>query len=148
MAKSLFSLLRKKTSVTVYVCTTCDRSPARHDTPEAEGTGFLNALRTHFDQSRVPGTKIILKPVSCLGGCEALPAASPLPNGCCSVGFAAPRRWSYVLNRFDPAADVWKVAELLRLYLLRPNGLIASRESPHRPAIKPHIAARVPPPQS
>jgi predicted metal-binding protein len=138
---------KKNSAVTValHVCTTCDRDPARMETPQAEGTGFLNALETHFAQSPLPGTKLILKPVKCLGGCECLPAGSSRPNGCCSVGLSAPGRWSYVLNRFNPESDIWKLAELLRLYLERPNGRIASKESPHRDAIKGHIGTRVPP---
>ena len=141
----LFPLpLHKKVPVTLYICATCDRNPAVMETPAAEGASFLHTVREHFRQHPQPHAKLSIRPVKCLGGCEAFSSPSN-PNGCCSAALTSPGRFNYVFNRLNPHTDIWKLAELLTLYLSRPNGLIQSKASPHRPALKPHIATRVPP---
>jgi predicted metal-binding protein len=126
--------------ITVFVCRTCDRDPARMETLAAEGGGFGEVVRKLLKGM----TNVRVRTVKCLGGCECYGDGTTV-NGCCSVGLAGEGRFSYVLNRFDPAADGWKVPEFLRLYRKRPNGRIVCGESERADELRPHVAARVPP---
>jgi predicted metal-binding protein len=125
--------------ITVFVCATCDRDPARRERPGAEGLGFLRAVRRLLRAE----VDVQVKSVRCLGGCEC-PAAGAV-NGCCSVGLAGPGRHSYVINKLDPAADGWKIREFIRLYRARRNGRIRCGESPQAGELRPHVATKVPP---
>jgi predicted metal-binding protein len=125
--------------ITLYVCAVCDRNPTVADTPAAEGRIFYQQVQAHFAGHE----GIRVKSVKCLGGCEC----NGTPNGCCSVALTSHGRHTYVLNQLNPAADVWKLDEFLRLYNARPNGRIWCRDSVHAEALRPHIATRVPPPE-
>jgi predicted metal-binding protein len=122
---------------TLYVCTQCDRNPAHHESKTAEGHAFYKTLTQHFAAQE----HLHIKPIECLGGCEC----NGTPNGCCSIGITSAHGHAYVINQLNPAADIWKLEELLRLYAEHPQGRILSRNSPHTQALLPHIATRVPP---
>lgn len=127
--------------IDVYVCATCDRDPAKVETPQAgEGKRLHGVLKRLLAAEADVG----VRSVKCLGGCECPKGGAA--NGCCSVGFSAPGRFSYVFNLLGPA-DGWKVVEFLRLYRMRPNGRIACKDSPRRAELGPHVLTRVPPPK-
>lgn len=128
--------MSKKSAATVYVCTSCDRNPARLETPQAEGLAYLAQVK-----QLLKARPVEVCGVKCLGGCEA----GGTPNGCCSIGLTASGKHSYVFNQLVPGADDSKLLELIELYFKRPNGRIHCSESPRADALRPHVTTCVPP---
>jgi predicted metal-binding protein len=130
--------MSEKSAVTVFVCTMCDRDPAKVEAPRAEGLAYLAHVK-----KLLRGQPVKVCGVKCLGGCEA----NGTPNGCCSVGLAGEGRHSYVFNKLNPSTDDWKLLEFLKLYLRKPHGRIMCGESARADELRPHVATRVPPPK-
>lgn len=123
---------------TVFVCRGCDRLPAKQDSEAAEGAEFYRELK-----KLLRPLPVTVRASGCMGGCDC--GDGMAENGCCTVGIGSHGRFGYVLNKFDPARDGWKVMELVQLYLAGKRGKIASKEHPRAGEIRPHIATKLPP---
>jgi predicted metal-binding protein len=114
---------RRVLSDTLFVCTTCKRSPA--DNPL--GPDFITALNgAGLPQGmQVVGT-------ACMSNCTR-----PL-----SVALAAPGKATYMLAEVEPATDLEPLLELARLYAEKPDGQTKLLERPK--AIRRKIIGRIP----
>jgi predicted metal-binding protein len=112
---------------TIHVCVTC-RQPDEPLEPRSERSGarLHAALAADADD----GFEIVA--VECLSVCKRP----------CTVGFAAPGKWTYVYGDFGPEAarGILAAAEL---YALAPDGLIPWKQRPD--ALKKGVVARIPP---
>lgn len=112
---------------TIYVCVTC----------RAEGDASeLRAGRRLHDAivdevGRDPSLRVVS--VECLSVCRRP----------CSVGFAAPGKWTYVYGDLPADVSAPVLAEAARLYGAAPDGLIPWKL--RADAIRKGVVARVPP---
>lgn len=127
-----------KPQATVFVCRGCDRLPAKQDGEDAEGAGFYRELK-----KLLAPLPVQVRASGCMGGCDCGDGLAE--NGCCTVGIGAKGKFGYVLNKFDPAVDGWKVVELVKLYLVGKRGRIKSKEHVRASEIRPHVATKLPP---
>ncbi len=112
----------------IYVCTTC-RAEGEAGEPGAERAGarLFRALADAADPA------VDLVPVECLSVCRRP----------CTVGFAAPGKWTYVYGDLPPDSSAAVILDAARLYAAAPDGLIPwkLRSDP----IKKGVVARLPP---
>ena len=112
----------------VYVCVTC--RPA-NPTPDSERPGAILYAALAALAERDPAVEVLS--VECLSVCKRP----------CTVGFAAPGKWTYVYGDLpaDVGADV--VLAGARLYGASADGLIPWRQRPLE--LKKGVVARMPP---
>lgn len=112
----------------VYVCVTCRPADQR---AECERPGEVLYAELAALAERDPAVEIL--PVECLSVCKRP----------CTVGFAAPGKWTYVYGDLpaDVGADV--VLAGARLYAASPDGLIPWKQRPQ--PLKKGVVARMPP---
>lgn len=114
----------------IYVCTTC-RSEGEVGEPGTERAG-ARLLRALADAAG-PDPAVELIGVECLSVCRRP----------CTVGFAAPGKWTYVYGDLPPEASAAIILDAAKLYADAPDGLIPwkLRSDP----IKKGVVARLPP---
>ncbi len=112
---------------TIYVCVTCKQAD---ESAEAEadraGARLFSALNA------MAADDVAIAPVECLSVCKRP----------CTIGFAAPGKWTYVYGDFPPEAapEILAAAEL---YTRAPDGLIPWKQRPS--ALKKGVVTRIPP---
>lgn len=111
----------------ILVCVTC-RAAGEALEPRSERAG----ARLHAALAALTGEPGAVTPVECLSVCKRP----------CTVGFAAPGKWTYVFGDFAPesAPDILAAAEL---YAAAGDGIIPWKLRPE--ALKKGVVARIPP---
>ena len=114
-------------ATTIHVCTTCKTAEEA-----AEPKGARSGARLHAALVAQAGGAAEIVAVECLSVCKRP----------CTIGFAAPGKWTYVYADFaaDSAADILAAADL---YAAAPDGLIPWKARPT--ALKKGVVARIPP---
>ena len=115
----------------IYVCVTC-RFPEEPDDPSTERAGarmFSALLREAESAQSSPR----LVAVTCLSVCKRP----------CTIGFAAPGKWTYVFGDLSPSTALEAIFCGARLYAETADGIIPWRQRPQ--ALKKGVVARVPP---
>ena len=115
-------------STKVYVCITC--KVAGEDTEERAGARLFRVLN---EQNTLSDAPIELVPVECLSVCKRP----------CTVSFAAPGKWTYVVGGLDPDQNVGDILQFAQLHRASADGLTVWRERPVH--IRKNTIARVPP---
>ena len=118
------------TKTSLYVCTTC-RAEGEPSLPlqARAGARLFDELRRAIDGDDA----IDLVPVECLSVCKRP----------CTVGFAAPGKWTYLYGDLPPESAAPVILDALRLYAATPDGLIPWKQRVD--AIKKGVVARLPP---
>lgn len=113
--------------ITIQVCVSCR---AAHEPLEPRGERAGAKLRAALDA--LAGPQIVVSPVECMSVCRRP----------CTIGFAAPGKWTYVYGDFmpDQAAAILVAADL---YGAAPDGIIPWRTRPD--ALKTGVVCRIPP---
>lgn len=117
---------------TIFVCITCRRSSEDFEPPEGRsGFRLHRLLADKFGGAAY--NSLELRAVECLSNCS---------RGC-SVAFASPGKWTYVIGNLDPDANVEDILAFAKLHHAHPEGVPAWRERPE--SIRKGAVARVPP---
>lgn len=111
---------------TIMVCVTCRAEGAPAEESRA-------GRRLHDALAAAAGPGVVVLPVECLSVCKRP----------CTVGFAAPGKWTYVYGDLPPDTAAPLLLEAARLYGEAPDGLIPWKLRPE--AIKKGVVARIPP---
>lgn len=114
----------------IHVCTTCRllNEPAEPEHGRA-GARLHAALERAADNTE--GVRII--PVECMSVCRRA----------CTIGFAAPGKWTYVFGDFHPDMSAEQILAAAVLFAAAPDGIIPWRIRPE--AFKRGVVARIPP---
>lgn len=113
----------------ILVCATC-RAEGEPTLPaERAGARLLASLRVAA--AAEPALEIVS--VECLSVCKRP----------CTVGFAAPDKWTYVYGDLPAESGAAVILDAARLYAATPDGLIPWRLRPD--AIRKGVVARFPP---
>jgi cobalamin biosynthesis protein CobW len=114
---------------TLFVCSTCRRGTEPLDPMEGR-SGFRLAAAV---KAAAMDHDIAVVPVECLSNCS---------KGC-TVAFAGPGKWSYVIGDLDPAAHVADILSFARQHADHDEGVPVWRERPAH--IRRNVIARIPP---
>ena len=113
----------------VYVCVTCRRADEPLEPRDERSGARLFAALSEGE----PDPALRLIPVECLSVCKRP----------CTVGFAAPGKWTYVYGDLAPETSAATILDGARLYAAAPDGLIPWRQRPD--SLKKGVVARIPP---
>ncbi|HUZ67304.1 MAG TPA: DUF1636 domain-containing protein [Beijerinckiaceae bacterium] len=113
----------------VYVCVTCRPADLSEQQRQRPGADLYEALSARA--ARDPTVEIL--PVECLSVCKRP----------CTIGFAAPGKWTYVYGDLPPDVGAEVILAGARLYADSPDGLIPWKLRPR--ALKKGVVARIPP---
>jgi len=114
-------------SATIFVCISCKQNDAQSPRPGAMlHDAVAAAVASH-------GGDLIVTPVECLSVCKRL----------CTIAFAAPDKWTYVIGDLDAAANIDDIVTGAERYAASSNGIVPWRERPV--PIRRGVVARVPP---
>jgi predicted metal-binding protein len=118
---------------TILVCVTCREADAPLE-PACERPGARLHLALREAAMRRRNERIAIQPVECLSVCKRP----------CTIGFSAPRKWTYVYGDFAPdAGSAEAILDAAALYAATPDGLIPWNLRPQ--AFKKGVVARIPP---
>ena len=114
----------------LHVCTTCRllNEPAEPEHGRA-GARLFAALQSAG--TKPAGVEIV--PVECMSVCRRA----------CTIGFAAPGKWTYVFGDFHPDMSAEKILAAAALFADAPDGIIPWKIRPD--AFKRGVVARIPP---
>ncbi|MBS7697715.1 MULTISPECIES: DUF1636 domain-containing protein [unclassified Chelatococcus] len=116
---------------TLMVCVTCRRRQdgATEGPYDEPGRGLVRTLA-----DRLAGdADVTVTPVECLSVCRRP----------CTVAFAAPGKWTYVIGDLDADQHLDDLVLAARQYTVAADGIIPWRERPQ--PIRKGVVARVPP---
>lgn len=117
---------------TLFVCTTCRRAgEADENGVERPGRRLANGVGAAMAGGTFASIDVV--PVECLSNCS---------RGC-TVAYAAPGKWTYVIGNLDPALHVDDVLTFALLHAQHPSGVPVWRDRPK--AIRSGSIARIPP---
>jgi predicted metal-binding protein len=115
----------------IYVCITCRNADEPLEPKEQRAGARLFAMLDAHPSRSDPALRIV--PVECLSVCKRP----------CTVGFAAPGKWTYVYGDLPPATSAETIFFGAKLYAAAPDGLIPWKQRPE--ALKRGVIARIPP---
>ena len=116
---------------TLFVCSTCRRGAEPLD-PMEDRSGFRLAMALEAE-ARGDSIDAAIVRVECLSNCS---------KGC-SVAFAGPGKWTYVIGDLDPAVHVGDILTFAHQHAEHPEGVPVWRERPAH--IRRNVVARIPP---
>lgn len=114
----------------IHVCTTCRllNEPAEPEHGRA-GARLFAAL----ERAAVKPDSVRVIPVECMSVCRRA----------CTIGFAAPGKWTYVFGDFHPDMSAEQILAAAALFAAAPDGIIPWKIRPD--AFKRGVVARIPP---
>ena len=117
---------------TIFVCDTCAFSEEEKLDPAGRTGGEI--LAAHVERAAAGADRVEVRRQSCLMGCE-----HP-----CNAAIGAEGKLTYVLGRFEPAAEAARaVVDYALLHAESDSGVVPFRSWPQ--GVKGHFIARVPP---
>jgi predicted metal-binding protein len=115
-------------ATTILVCTTC-----RHPDDDADGPRAGARLHQRVQALAAErGCDVSVAGVECLSVCKRP----------CTVGLAAPGKWTYVYGDFPVETGAATILDAAVLFAQAPDGLIPWRQRPD--ALKKGVVARIP----
>lgn len=115
------------TSMTIYVCITCQRAG---DPEDGVRPGLMLARET---ARAANGSGVSVRQIRCLANC----------NRACSAAIRREGAWTYVFGGLEPGRDADALIEGAKLFACAPDGLMPWRGRPE--SLKRGLIARVPP---
>lgn len=115
----------------IHICITCRRADEPLEPRDERSGARLHRAVEALAAER--GAPVDIVAVECLSVCKRP----------CTVGFAAPGKWTYVYGDLPAETGAETVLDGARLYAATADGLIPWRERPE--ALKRGVVARMPP---
>ena len=116
---------------TIHICVTCQRPGEALPPGEQAGQQLYQAIAARAAQA---GARLHVAPVACMANCKRS----------CTVAFAAPGKWTYILGEIDPgiAGMADAVLACAALQAESPDGTISYFKRPE--ILRKGTIARVP----